>query len=48
VPEPLRRRHWRELLSGRALLLQGEQFRAAELFAELPAAVLAADAPDGS
>ncbi len=48
VAEPLRRRRWRELLSGRTLLLEGDQFRAAELFHDLPAAVLAADEPDGS
>ena len=29
--------------AGRALLLPGEHFRAAELFSDLPAAVLAAD-----
>jgi hypothetical protein len=47
VAEPLRRRRWRELLSGRTLLLEGEHFRATELFCDLPAAVLAVDEPDG-
>jgi (1->4)-alpha-D-glucan 1-alpha-D-glucosylmutase len=46
VAEPLRRQRWRELLSGRTLQLEGEHFRAAELFQDLPAAVLAADEPD--
>jgi (1->4)-alpha-D-glucan 1-alpha-D-glucosylmutase len=44
VPEALRRRQWHELLSGRSLLLQAEHFRATDLFSDLPAAVLAADA----
>jgi (1->4)-alpha-D-glucan 1-alpha-D-glucosylmutase len=44
VPEALRRPRWRELLSGRTLLLGSGHFRAADLFADLPAAVLAADA----
>jgi (1->4)-alpha-D-glucan 1-alpha-D-glucosylmutase len=43
VPEALRRPQWRELLSGRALALDAEHFRAAELFSDLPAAVLAAE-----
>lgn len=47
VPEGLRRPRWRELLSGRTLLLETEHFRAADLFADLPAAVLAADARHG-
>jgi (1->4)-alpha-D-glucan 1-alpha-D-glucosylmutase len=41
VPEALRRRQWRELLSGRVIELESEHLRAAELFADLPAAVLA-------
>jgi (1->4)-alpha-D-glucan 1-alpha-D-glucosylmutase len=45
VAEPLRRRRWRELLSGRTLMLEAEHFRAAELFRDLPAVVLAADEP---
>ena len=44
VPEALRRGQWRELLSGRTLQLHGEHFRAADLFSDLPAAVLTADA----
>jgi (1->4)-alpha-D-glucan 1-alpha-D-glucosylmutase len=46
VPEALHRRQWRELLTGRALQLASGQFRAAELFADLPVAVLA-QAPVG-
>ena len=48
LAEPLRRRRWRELLSGRTLVLEAEHFRATELFRDLPAAVLAADEPDGA
>jgi (1->4)-alpha-D-glucan 1-alpha-D-glucosylmutase len=40
IPETLRRGRWRELLSGRVLDLQAETTGAAELFAELPVAVL--------
>ena len=42
VPEALRRPRWRELLSGRVIALDSERLRPAELFAELPVAVLAA------
>lgn len=47
VPETLRRRQWRELLTGRTLMLEAGQWRGSELFADLPAAVLVADAPEG-
>jgi (1->4)-alpha-D-glucan 1-alpha-D-glucosylmutase len=47
VPEALRRRQWRELLTGRTLLLEAGQWRGSELFADLPAAVLVADAAEG-
>jgi (1->4)-alpha-D-glucan 1-alpha-D-glucosylmutase len=43
LPEALRRPRWRELLSGRALPLEAEHFRAADLFSDLPAAVLLAE-----
>jgi (1->4)-alpha-D-glucan 1-alpha-D-glucosylmutase len=42
VPEALRRRQWRELLSGRVIGLETEHLHPADLFADLPAAVLAA------
>ena len=48
VPATLRRQRWHELLSGRTVVLESEHFRAADLFADLPAAVLASDAPDGN
>jgi (1->4)-alpha-D-glucan 1-alpha-D-glucosylmutase len=41
VPEALRRRQWRELLSGRVIGLESEHLHPADLFADLPAAVLA-------
>jgi len=41
VPEALRRRQWRELLSGRVMVLESEHLRPSDLFADLPAAVLA-------
>jgi (1->4)-alpha-D-glucan 1-alpha-D-glucosylmutase len=47
VPEALHRRQWRELLTGRTLPPASGQFRATDLFADLPAAVLVADVPDG-
>jgi (1->4)-alpha-D-glucan 1-alpha-D-glucosylmutase len=47
VPETLRRRQWRELLTGRTLLPEAGQLRGRELFADLPAAVLVAEAPEG-
>jgi (1->4)-alpha-D-glucan 1-alpha-D-glucosylmutase len=42
VPEMLGRLRWRELLTGRTLAPGIGQLRAAELFADLPVAVLAA------
>jgi (1->4)-alpha-D-glucan 1-alpha-D-glucosylmutase len=47
LPEALQRRQWRELLTGRTLAPASGQFRATDLFADLPAAVLVADVPDG-
>ena len=53
LPEALRRREWHELLSGRTLRVENGHLRPADVFADLPAAVLttdavaAADAPAG-
>jgi (1->4)-alpha-D-glucan 1-alpha-D-glucosylmutase len=48
VPETLRRSQWRELLTGRTVLLESGQFRCCELFADLPAAVLAGEPANGA
>ena len=45
LPEALQRPRWRELLTGRTLAPAAGKLRAADLFSELPVAVLAVDAP---
>jgi maltooligosyltrehalose synthase len=45
IPETLSHLHWRELLTGRTLPPGLAQLGAADLFADLPVAVLAAEVP---